>query len=110
MYGDSTRVNPDSSRSASNQDPSNPRRVHERTPLLVPRSQQPKKSPAAASFRDDEEPPVIETEREYRARLNRETDVIYGKWPGRLLNPDVSLCSYVCLCLSVFLFSGGGGK
>ncbi|KAF9068488.1 hypothetical protein BDP27DRAFT_1327121 [Rhodocollybia butyracea] len=88
MYGDSTRVSPNSSRPVSNQDPSNPRRVHERTPLLDHRSQQLKKSPAAASFRDDEEPPVIDTEREYRTRLNREVDVIYGKWPGRLLNPD----------------------
>ncbi|KAJ3724062.1 hypothetical protein C8R42DRAFT_664474 [Lentinula raphanica] len=62
---------------------------HERTPLLDPRSGgRLPKTPTVTSFDDDDGSDMgeVETESEYQARLDREIDILFGKWPGRLLN------------------------
>ncbi|KAJ4485438.1 hypothetical protein J3R30DRAFT_3283269 [Lentinula aciculospora] len=68
---------------------SSPLNVHERTPLLgSPDTRSRKSSSAAASFGNDDGSNnfAIETESDCQVRLNHEIDIIFGKWPGRLLN------------------------
>ncbi|KAE9397666.1 hypothetical protein BT96DRAFT_66893 [Gymnopus androsaceus JB14] len=63
-------------------------RMHERTPLLDSRGgqRQPHKRP---SFADDDDSDIhddLESYTEYQSRLDHEIDMVFGKWPGRLLN------------------------
>ncbi|KIK70393.1 hypothetical protein GYMLUDRAFT_32394 [Collybiopsis luxurians FD-317 M1] len=63
------------------EDPS--RRVHEGSPLLGAHGRRQRKSLYRHEDEDDGYP---ETRGDYQARLNHEIDLVFGKWPGRLLN------------------------
>lgn len=88
---------------------------NDRTPLL-------QKSPSGPSLFSTEDLDTDESEAEgdeesEEARLNREIDIVFGKWPVRLMNRHVSV--FVMPCRSWissvspflnYLCSGGGGK
>lgn len=88
-------------------------RIHERTPLFGPQRQRQRQRQYKPNSIDDEDESLddIETYNAYRARLNQEIDVVFGKWPGRLLNRHVSSANLLPTAnLILSLCSGGGGK
>ncbi|KAJ3995906.1 hypothetical protein F5050DRAFT_1808249 [Lentinula boryana] len=80
-----------------------PEHEHEREPLLGSPRTRSRKTPTSFGDDDDLDLYEVEAERDYQARLNHEIDVIFGKWPGRLLNrhwwwwqiKPIVCCSYV---------------
>lgn len=110
MYGTDVNAGPYSSLTDVDSGSS---RTHERTPLFGPqrqrqRQRQYKPNPVVD---EDESLDDLETYNAHRARLNNEIDVVFGKWPGRLLNRHVSSVNpLVSVNLILPFSSGGGGK
>jgi len=85
VHGTDVNAGPSSSLTAVDSGSS---RTHERTPLFGPqrqrqRQRQYKPNPVVD---EDESLDDLETYNAHRARSNNEIDVVFGKWPGRLLN------------------------